>query len=94
MASQESKAASAARGRTFVGLEEETEWAGPFHFVQMADTQLGMFKENNERDNWDRELDMMRLAISKINAMTPAPKFVVCCGDLTDAWLVGGAECY
>ena len=38
-----------ASGRCFRGLDER-EWTGPFVFVQMADTQLGMLKKDV---SWD-----------------------------------------
>ncbi|EER12627.1 conserved hypothetical protein [Perkinsus marinus ATCC 50983] len=58
-----------------------TKWQGPFSFVQMADTQLGMFHADRE---WDEEVEMASRSISFINELKP--KFVVVCGDLINAW--------
>jgi hypothetical protein len=50
-------------------------------FVVCADPQLGMTSLNKE---WETELHYCRLAVDKINAQQPRPKFVCICGDLVD----------
>lgn len=66
----------------FTGLthEEEGEWKGPFFFIQMADCQLGMFENNRA---WDKEIYLLEKAVEHINRLKP--RFVVVCGDLTNA---------
>lgn len=58
------------------------EWNGAFRFVVFADTQLGMFANNT---SVDYEIELCKIAVQKVNALRPRPKFVVCCGDLTHA---------
>jgi hypothetical protein len=74
-------------GRHFVGLEakDESKWAGPWGFVQMADTQLGMLKF----DSWDEERAMVRTVVENINKLDPPPRFVCLCGDLINAYPEG-----
>lgn len=57
-----------------------------FSFVQMADTQLGAIGSHTTK-SWDgpgEELELCEKAIEHINRLRPA--FVICCGDLTDAF--------
>lgn len=78
-----------ARERSFVGLGVG-EHGGrdsfkPFHFVQMADTQLGMEESFDKKvKGWDKELQLMRLAAAEVNRLRPA--FCIVCGDLVDEW--------
>merc|ERR1712086_1091356 len=37
-----------------------------------------------EVPNWDKEMDISRRAVEKINEMFPLPRFVTVCGDLVD----------
>lgn len=53
-----------------------------FHFVQLADSQLGMLNADDDPDDFSAEIMMLEAAVSKINAMDPAPAFVIVCGDL------------
>ena len=73
------------RNRAVDGLDER-EWRGPFDFVVMADTQFGMMNcSTDNEDDWAIEIEMADLAVRGINAMAPAPRFVVVCGDLVHA---------
>jgi len=60
--------------------EEEGEWQGPFFFIQMADCQLGMIEHDV---CWDKEVLLLEKAVEHINRLKP--KFVIVCGDLTNA---------
>ena len=61
-----------AGSRSFGGLgEKEKEWKGEFYFVQMADTQLGMFKKN---ETWEEEAANMRAFVQCVNVMEPRPR--------------------
>jgi 3',5'-cyclic AMP phosphodiesterase CpdA len=64
----------------------EREWAGPFMFAQLADTQFGMFKQD---ESWAEEEALAQAAVRHINRLKP--KFVVVCGDLVNA-LPNGPE--
>lgn len=68
--------------------DRDNEWRGSYFFVQFADPQLGFFdieKPEAER-RWQREIDLCKKLVDKVNAMQPAPAFVVCCGDMVDAF--------
>ncbi|NGX57631.1 MAG: 3',5'-cyclic adenosine monophosphate phosphodiesterase CpdA [Chlamydiae bacterium] len=71
-----------AEGREYKGLtyEEEGRWNEPFFFIQMADCQLGMFDHDL---CWDKEILLLEQAVDHINRLRP--KFVIVCGDLTNA---------
>lgn len=71
-----------AQQRGFQGLDVETEgkWQGPFFFIQMADTQYGMFSKNK---GFEKEADLVSQAVGHINRLKP--RFVIVCGDLTHA---------
>lgn len=79
-----------ARGRTFsfFNADEESEWTGPFYFIQGADPQLGLMKswamDNCDfgGDEWDDEVRLTEKAVEAINNLEPKPKFFVLCGDL------------
>lgn len=74
-----------AQNRGFQGMSKDREgqWEGPFVFVQMADTQLGMFTNN---EGLAQEEHMMKLAVKQLNGMSPKPKFAIVCGDLINAF--------
>lgn len=55
----------------------------PFHFIQMADTQLGMIAGGDGSD-FSAETAIMEKVVARINEMRPAPAFVAVCGDLTN----------
>jgi hypothetical protein len=50
-------------------------------FVVLADSQLGMTSLNVE---WETELHYCRMAVDRINALQPRPRFVCVCGDIVD----------
>ena len=64
----------------------ERAWRGEWTFVQLADTQLGMFRAAG---GWREEIAMAERAVAAVNALAPRPRFVVVCGDLTDAMPCG-----
>jgi hypothetical protein len=81
MAASDRFALSAA-GRTYTGAgldqEEESAWNGAFMFVQMADTQFGMFSGNGTAaTGWAEEAALAAKAVQHINRLKP--KFVVVC---------------
>lgn len=70
-------------------LGDKGHWKGPFHFIQAADTQLGLIDRyllKSPVPNWDKELELTRAAVKKVNAMRPLPAFFIICGDLVDAY--------
>jgi len=71
-----------AEGHEYKGFshEEEGDWKEPFFFIQMADCQLGMIEKNV---SWDKEIFLLECAVEHINRLKP--KFVIVCGDLTNA---------
>lgn len=62
----------------------DVEVEGPWTFVQLADSQLGLLNQQTEPEDWKDERDCLDLAIKLINSMVPAPQFVVVCGDLVN----------
>jgi len=68
---------------------DESQWNGPFTFVQAADTQLGFSDDaqwgGKGTGNWDEDITTCRQLVENVNAMEPAPRFVVVCGDLGHA---------
>lgn len=72
------------RGRDHIypGLDREHEgqWKGPFFFLQLADTQFGMFNMNQ---SWEQETELFSRAVEHINRLKP--RFVIVCGDLVNA---------
>ena len=56
-------------------------------FVQLADTQLGLYNQNPDTScsDWAAEAALSRRAVAALNAMRPRPVFAVVCGDLTNA---------
>ncbi|XP_069066278.1 serine/threonine-protein phosphatase CPPED1 isoform X2 [Pleurodeles waltl] len=82
-----------ARDRTFSTFSEaeESEWKGPFYFIQGADPQFGLMKAwamgdcDNGGDEWDQEIRLTEEAVKAINKLNPKPKFLVLCGDLIHA---------
>lgn len=81
-----------ATNRVLPKLTQEAEgvWNGDFCFVQAADTQYGLLERYVEKKpepwGWEEEQRRSELAVAKLNAMDPAPKFFVICGDLIDAY--------
>ncbi|XP_007891890.1 serine/threonine-protein phosphatase CPPED1 [Callorhinchus milii] len=82
-----------ARDRGFAGLtaEEDSEWKGPFYFIQGADPQFGLMKAWNDEDcdnggdEWKAEIQLTEQAVQAINRLTSKPKFFLLCGDLIHA---------
>ncbi|XP_076028097.1 serine/threonine-protein phosphatase CPPED1, partial [Genypterus blacodes] len=82
-----------AKNRTFGGLSEgaESEWKGPFCFIQAADPQLGLMKAWKDGDSdsggevWADEVHLTKRAVRAVNRLRPRPRFMVLCGDLVHA---------
>ena len=64
-------------------------WRSDFSFVQAADCQLGMAYQMDNKDysncTWEKEMKWCNTFVSQINALHPAPRFAIICGDLVDA---------
>lgn len=72
----------------FAFAETESQWKGPFFFIQAADTQFGMIEsylEKKPNPQWDKEIALTEKAVEAVNRMEPKPRFFVVCGDLVDA---------
>ena len=71
-----------ATNRTFKAFDPQHEktWQHPFFFMQLADTQYGMFTGNK---GFEQEADLAQQAVEHINRLRP--RFVIVCGDLTNA---------
>jgi serine/threonine-protein phosphatase CPPED1 len=69
--------------------EVEREWGGDFTFVQGSDTQFGFMEDPGwgGRGNmeWEEEKEQARRFVRCVNALSPAPRFAVVCGDLVHA---------
>lgn len=61
-------------------LPLQTEWKGPFSFIQRADCQLGFFEKDL---SWEKEKQLLEKTVQKINELQP--QFVILCGDITNA---------
>lgn len=62
-------------------LRSQSKWEKPFFFIQLADPQIGMF---NPKGSWKKDLDLLEQAITHVNRLLP--RFVIICGDLTNAY--------
>ncbi|XP_063284913.1 serine/threonine-protein phosphatase CPPED1 [Pelobates fuscus] len=79
-----------AQGRIFTAFREdvESQWKGPFYFIQGADPQFGLMKSweigecDYGGDEWEKEIRLTEQAVQAINKLSPKPKFFVLCGDL------------
>ncbi|CAH2306965.1 serine threonine- phosphatase CPPED1 [Pelobates cultripes] len=79
-----------AQGRIFTAFreDEESQWKGPFYFIQGADPQFGLMKSweigecDYGGDEWEKEIRLTEEAVQAINKLSPKPKFFVLCGDL------------
>lgn len=71
-----------AQNRTFKAFDPQRErtWQRPFFFMQLADTQYGMFGGNK---GFEKEAALAQQAVEHINRLRP--RFVIVCGDLTNA---------
>ena len=72
----------ASANRTFNGFDPQQEqtWQRPFFFMQLADTQYGMFTGDK---GFEQEAALVQQAVEHINRLRP--RFVIVCGDLTNA---------
>ncbi|MBI3910236.1 MAG: metallophosphoesterase [Armatimonadetes bacterium] len=59
--------------------EQEGRWTKPFFFIQLADSQFGMFGDDR---SWEKETELLTRAVAHINRLRP--RFVVVCGDLVN----------
>lgn len=75
-----------ARRGAFQPLSRQREgpWSGPFFFIQLTDTQLGMIRKD---ESWEEEMELFSRAVEQINRLKP--RFVIHCGDLVNQ-LPGG----
>ncbi|TWU15640.1 Calcineurin-like phosphoesterase superfamily domain protein [Allorhodopirellula heiligendammensis] len=73
---------SQASSRSFQRFDPERErtWRGPYFFMQLADTQYGMFTGN---EGFEQEAALAQRTVEHINRLRP--RFVIVCGDLTNA---------
>ncbi|WP_145169002.1 metallophosphoesterase [Rubripirellula lacrimiformis] len=71
-----------AANRTFAAFDSphEQTWQSPFFFMQLADTQYGMFTGNK---GFEQEAALVQRTVQHINRLRP--RFVIVCGDLTNA---------
>lgn len=71
-----------ARNRSFQSFDAQAEqnWQGPYFFLQLADTQYGMFTGNK---GFEKEAALTQQAVEHINRLRP--RYVIVCGDLTNA---------
>ena len=71
-----------AKNRKFQAFDSQRErsWRHSFFFVQLADTQYGMYSGNQ---GFEREVALVQQAVAHINRLRP--RFVIVCGDLTNA---------
>lgn len=71
-------------------------WKEDFSFIQAADCQFGMDwvyardwgydRPDYDTSDWSREIKWSKTMVNMINSMSPAPRFVIICGDMLDAW--------
>ena len=71
-----------AANRTFRAFDSKNEqaWQHSFFFMQLADTQYGMF---TGIEGFEQEAALAQQAVEHINRLRP--RFVIVCGDLTNA---------
>ena len=71
-----------AANRTFKAFDAKRErtWHSPYFFMQLADTQYGMFTGN---EGFEQEARLAQRAVEHINRLRP--RFAIVCGDLTNA---------
>mgnify|MGYP003316981348 CR=1 FL=1 len=83
---------SRTKNHTIAGLgpAEEGAWRGSFHFVQLADPQLGMLNSDQEDGKWEEETATLTKAVEHINRLKP--KFAIVCGDLVHEFPEGVGE--
>ena len=70
--------------------KKEGKWTKPFLFIHGSDTQFGLKgRWNNvaeDKQEWQEELELTRVAIKAANTLRPKPRFFVVCGDMIDAF--------
>lgn len=72
-----------------VNATQRTKWTGPFHFIQAADSQLGMidsYVHKRIEPGWREEIELCENLVNVCNQMEPKPLFVIICGDLVDSF--------
>lgn len=45
---------------------------------------INNYLEKRPNPKWDKEVELVKLSVEKVNKMSPKPKFYVVCGDLVD----------
>lgn len=45
----------------------------------------GTISDQYPNVSWEREMELCRIAVDKVNSMSPKPAFFIVCGDLVDA---------
>jgi 3',5'-cyclic AMP phosphodiesterase CpdA len=78
-----------ARRGTYPGLTRKREglWHGPFFFIQITDTQFGMYANN---ESWEKETELFTRAVEAINRLKP--RFVLMSGDMVNQEVGGPAH--
>lgn len=72
--------------------DKEKDWHGDFSFVVGADSQFGlisMISRPDKSSSWEEEIELSSKLVSKLNSMSPVPRFFVVCGDLTNEYPTG-----
>src|SRR5262249_325131 len=70
-----------ARRGIYPGLTRRREgrWEAPFFFIQITDTQFGMYESN---EGWEQETALFSRAVASINRLRP--RFVIMSGDMAN----------
>jgi 3',5'-cyclic AMP phosphodiesterase CpdA len=55
------------------------KWSGPFFFIQLTDTQFGMFDSDQ---SWEKEMALFSRGVEAINRLRP--RFAIMCGDMVN----------
>lgn len=70
-------------------IGSEIKSVDPFYFIQAADSQFGLIDRYLLKlpdPKWDKEIKLNTAFVAAVNKLNPKPRFLVICGDLTDAW--------
>lgn len=69
--------------------KDNKNWKDNFFFIQAADTQFGLIEDwagvPLEKQKWDEDIRLTKLAITHANNLRPRPKFFIVCGDMINA---------
>ena len=69
--------------------QDNKYWKENFFFIQAADTQFGLIEDWGkvplDKQKWDEDIKLTKLAITHANNLTPRPKFFIICGDMINA---------